>query len=311
MSEAESGLIVGINAMRLRLGKFLYHTSAHLLASVCGLNQHVVHTSEGDISIYISPQSHQAWVLLIHGFTGRKELWLQTVLKLGKHFNYLLVDLAGHGASHVAQAQQYSFKAHAKTLKELLHKLDILQLSIVANSMGCGVAAELCRLGGLTIERSIYVSPFGLDATQMKQLQYFREGTHRPFTLASRREYEHLKQSTLVKRLWIPGSVDTYLADTYIQQAKHIDFMFDCLLASDPILDWLSATPSPIDMLVDPDDKVAKMSSVHDLPPANDKVSIVWLKDFGHLPMLESPGRLATMINKRLAAHAKRSRYID
>ena len=39
------------------------------------------------------------WVVMVHGAGGSIEVWFRQVADYARHFNLLLVDLAGHGGS--------------------------------------------------------------------------------------------------------------------------------------------------------------------------------------------------------------------
>ena len=44
----------------------------------------------------IANNPHNNWVVMVHGAGGSIEVWFRQVADYARHFNLLLVDLAGH-----------------------------------------------------------------------------------------------------------------------------------------------------------------------------------------------------------------------
>lgn len=97
-------------------------------------------------------------VILIHGFTGSLEDWKEIYSELNNNFNYIGIDLVGHGKSDSpASETKYSQSAIIKSLDDLLSHLSIDKATLLGYSMG-GRAA-LCfaveypeKLNGLILE---------------------------------------------------------------------------------------------------------------------------------------------------------------
>lgn len=100
-------------------------------------------------------------LLFIHGLLGSHRDWVHLVDRLNDRHRVLAPDLFGHGASAKPMGD-YSLGAHAATLRDLLDRLDIDQVTLVGHSLGGGIAMQFCYLFPERVERLVLVSSGGL-----------------------------------------------------------------------------------------------------------------------------------------------------
>jgi pimeloyl-ACP methyl ester carboxylesterase len=102
-------------------------------------------------------------ILFIHGLTGSHRNWAHLVGELDPDHRVLAPDLFGHGASEKL-IRDYSLGAHAAILRDLLDRLDRLeieQVTLVGHSFGGGIAMQFCYLFPERVERLVLVSTGG------------------------------------------------------------------------------------------------------------------------------------------------------
>lgn len=86
------------------------------------------------------------WVVMIHGAGGSTSTWLRQVPDYARHFNLLLVDLAGHGESQdIFASDKFSFDVLADQVMEVLNHLKLEKSHFLALSIGCIVAQVIAR----------------------------------------------------------------------------------------------------------------------------------------------------------------------
>ena len=100
-------------------------------------------------------------VMFIHGLTSSHRNWVHLVQKLDTDHRVVAPDLFGHGASDKLMGD-YSLGAHAATLRDLLDRLDIDQVTLVGHSFGGGIAMQFCYLFPERVERLVLVASGGL-----------------------------------------------------------------------------------------------------------------------------------------------------
>lgn len=83
--------------------------------------------------------SERRWIVMIHGAGGSIEVWYRQITDFARHFNLLLVDLAGHGGSgEGAQARRdlFDFATQAEDVMEVVGHLGIRKAHFMGLSLG-------------------------------------------------------------------------------------------------------------------------------------------------------------------------------
>src|SRR3954469_17669372 len=84
-------------------------------------------------------------VLFVHGLLGSHRHWTQLMRALAADRRLIAPDLFGHGGSAKPRGD-YSLGSHAGTLRDLLDRLEIDQVTLVGHSLGGGIAMQFCYL---------------------------------------------------------------------------------------------------------------------------------------------------------------------
>ena len=90
------------------------------------------------------------WITFVHGAGGSSSIWFKQIREFQKHFNILLLDLRGHGASNTklknVLKQEYTFKSIAEDVLEVLNHLQIISSHFVGISLGTIVIRQLAEM---------------------------------------------------------------------------------------------------------------------------------------------------------------------
>jgi pimeloyl-ACP methyl ester carboxylesterase len=100
-------------------------------------------------------------LLFIHGILGSQKQWGHLVDRLDDNHRLIVPDLFGHGES-AKPIGDYSLGAHAATLRDLLDKLGIAQVTLVGHSLGGGIAMVFSYLFPERVDRLVLVASGGL-----------------------------------------------------------------------------------------------------------------------------------------------------
>jgi pimeloyl-ACP methyl ester carboxylesterase len=104
----------------------------------------------GRVTTYFKPGKMPV-VLLIHGNSSCKEIFLHQLSALSKHgFGILAPDLPGHGASQNARNPRriYSFPGYAAVISALLDNLDLSTVHVLGWSLGGHIGLEMLATDG-------------------------------------------------------------------------------------------------------------------------------------------------------------------
>jgi pimeloyl-ACP methyl ester carboxylesterase/membrane protein DedA with SNARE-associated domain len=105
-------------------------------------------------------------VVLLHGSPGGKHDFETVVPELAKRYRVIVPDLPGFGASE-HEIPDYSFRAHARYVIELLDTLGIDDAHIVGFSMGGGVALSLADLAPRRVRSITMLSAIGVQEMEL------------------------------------------------------------------------------------------------------------------------------------------------
>lgn len=103
-----------------------------------------------NVASLIESQQAKQWVTFVHGAGGSSSIWFKQIRDFQKHYNVLLLDLRGHGASKTtlktAFKQKYTFSALANDILEVLDHLKIEKSHFIGISMGTILIRQLAEM---------------------------------------------------------------------------------------------------------------------------------------------------------------------
>ena len=86
------------------------------------------------------------WIVLVHGAGGSIEVWFRQVADYARHFNLLLVDLAGHGGSSAESfGKGFNFNRAAEQVMEVVNHLNIGKGHFIGLSLGSIVVRIIAK----------------------------------------------------------------------------------------------------------------------------------------------------------------------
>ncbi len=107
-------------------------------------------------------------LLFVHGLGGSWQNWLENLPELARDHRVVALDLPGFGASEMP-AGPISVAGYARTLDAVCTALSIEAASVVGNSMGGFVAAELAIAHPQRVRRLVLVSAAGISSAETLQ----------------------------------------------------------------------------------------------------------------------------------------------
>ncbi len=287
------------------LGKKLYAFNNWLEKKQANLstfkNTDDKHTSSPILYSYLSnEQSQKPVMLMLHGFSADKDIWLKFAKLASQDFNVIIPDLLGHGDMPYDDQANYSAFEQAKYVCELLNHLPVNgELTIVGNSMGGMIAAIIAdqsqgaqkdsayALQTLNIAKVVLLDPAGAVSDYSKKTA---KNNDNPFYLESFDEALAFFKKAMNKPPYFPPSVYAYFAkDEYLAKQEKYKHMFSNFFNIDEFFD----TPfqhinakvilvwGQMDGLLPVADAIKWQSLVNETP--------VILPGIGHMPMVECP----------------------
>jgi pimeloyl-ACP methyl ester carboxylesterase len=242
-------------------------------------------------------------VVLIHGFASNRDIWAAIEPRLAESHRVLSLDLLGFG--HTSRfAGDYSRQAQQAMVLALMDEVGIDRASVVAHSMGSavslGLAADapdrveqLVLLGAWVFEEQVPWSfrdarqpgigegIFGVWFEEHLDLR-MRYGFYDPDSFVTEAVLEHAREG--LKR---PGARAAALATI-----RGVDLV--------GLEEQLPAIDVPVRLIHGANDPVARIAFAERLANRLPDVELFAIAECGHFPMLEAPGRTATLVGGAL-----------
>lgn len=223
------------------------------------------------------------WVVMIHGAGGSIEVWFRQVADYARHFNLLLVDLAGHGGSaNESFGRGFNFSKAAEQVMEVVNHLKIKKGHFIGLSLGSIVVRIIAKhnpqhvssmvLAGAVTKLNAKVRTMLTLATTFKRLI--------PYSLIKR----------VIAKCIIPQEKYQRSKRLFLNNARKVSF--------DSFLNWLKlgdgigkyikelfneCIPIPTLYLMGEDDKLFLPQVQQTVRNSGEHVSLVVVPDAGHV----------------------------
>ncbi|MDO8184513.1 alpha/beta hydrolase [Conexibacter sp. JD483] len=261
-------------------------------------------------------RSHQRWVrvdgrwanvislgegpplLFVHGLSGCWQNWLEQLPAFAAAgYQAIAVDLPGFGVSQLPE-REISIPAYAAFLDRLLDALEVSgPATVVGNSMGGFVAAELALAVPQRVQRLVLVAAAGISSDRAKRapmvtgaralgiVTAWAASRHEPF--ARRPRLRRLALRFVVRH---PDRLSAPLAYELMEGSGRPGFVpaLDALLRY-PLRDRLGQIVCPTLIVWGDRDQIVPVGDAHRFERLIPGARKVILPDTGHVTMLERP----------------------
>ncbi len=248
-------------------------------------------------------------ILWVHGLGGSWQNWLEQLPEFAAEHRCVALDLPGFGASPLPD-EDISIAGYGRALAGLLERLRIPRATVVGNSMGGFIAAELAISAPERVERLVLVSAAGLSTEQLKL---------RPLTTAARMSAagaawigahsDRLTRRPGTRRLLASGVMrrpDRLSAPLLAEQLRGTGRpgFIPALraLAAYPIRDRLAEIRAPTLVVWGEDDRLVPVRDADRFVELIPEAGKVVFADTGHVPQLERPEAFNEVVAEFLAA---------
>src|SRR5215217_1755554 len=225
-------------------------------------------------------------VLFLHGWASNWQIFLLNIAAVMETHRCLAIDLPGFGASEMP-SEPISIQGYAKTVDAMCDALGVECVSVVGNSMGGFIGAELALSYGTRVDRLVLVSAAGLSTEHVVRRRRLRRAGMQWVIRYPEKLSVPLAQE-LVLSFGKPGFVPALkalLEYSYRERLPQIE--------TPVLIVW-----GRNDLLVPVGDALHYQSLI------GDNARVVVFEDTGHAPMLERPSRFNELLRGFLAGEA-------
>lgn len=287
----------------LALGRAELALIERSLAASAGLRRRTVRAGDDELAVLVrAGDPALPPLVLVHGFGGDKETWLLTAPRLRRRRGLVAIDLPGHGrSSDLADADAATVRRHAGAVQAVLDALAIERAVIVGNSLGGGVALRLAADAPTRIAAMVLVASATPWTHETDEASSWAESDNPLIPGNSEEAMAAFMKRVTEKPPAVPRAVIRYVTARRSARSARLRRLFaDFIQArgADAIPGDLAAIRTPALLIHGDRDRVIEVDSSHRLARALPAAALHVLPGVGHVPQLETPGRVARIIDR-------------
>jgi pimeloyl-ACP methyl ester carboxylesterase len=244
-------------------------------------------------------------VILLHGLGGCWQNWLENIPHLAKRHRVIAPDLPGFGDSPLP-GWEVSIEAYGKVIAGLCEHLETGPVSLVGNSMGGFISAELTTANPKPVRRLVLVSAAGVSHARMYRAPAATMGrmarTAAPFFLRARGQALRrpgLRHRVFGNLFYKPAALHPELIWEITNPGIESPGLVAALqaLAGYDILDRLDDVEIPTLIVWGQDDHVVPANDALEFARLIPHAELQIFNRCGHLPMAERPQRFNRLLD--------------
>jgi abhydrolase domain-containing protein 6 len=242
-------------------------------------------------------------IVLVHGFSGYKEYWLELAARLARDHRVVLPDLPGWGESQRRDGVDYGVVAQSRRLRAFLGALALDDVVLVGHSMGGHIAGLDAADGDPRVRALALVDSAGFRFTPNAFARRVQAG-ETPFNFSDRAQFDAFMAELFASPRWLPPRVKDVLIARNVADHAFQAHMLRTISAPDAVFlleSRLAQARVPLLAVWCRGDRLLDVSSLDAIARERPDATIVKLAPCSHMPMLEQPDALARAI-RELAA---------
>jgi len=252
-------------------------------------------------------------LLFLHGWSASWQVFLLNIAAFMGTHRCLALDLPGFGYSDMP-SEPISIQGYAKTVDAMCDALGVDCVSVIGNSMGGFVGAELALSFATRVDRLVLVSAAGLSTEQVARTPSMALARVLSAGLPHAMRFEsavvrrpRLRRAAMQFAIRYPEKLSVPLAQEIVLGSGKPGFVPALkALLSYSFRERLEKIEIPVLVVWGRSDLLVPVSDAHhyqDLIGPNARVEI--FEDTGHAPMLERPTRFNALVRGFLAGESE------
>lgn len=288
------------------VGLWVYDQTAKLEAQWYGFSKRTVKLDELELVLYerqaeVAAGEQAPTLVLLHGYTASKELWLRFANHLDAGYRVLIPDLAGHGETGYHPEWSYRATAQADRIAALLHALQIDQAIVAGNSMGGMIAAHFALQYPAQTQALIVLDPAGVTPPQLSETEALFAAGQSPFEIANIGQFMRFYHLTMAQPPFAPEFVLRGVAERYIERRDAYAHIAQDFRLHDSLDERLPQISAPTLIIWGERDRILSASAAPLWQQGITKSELLLLPEIGHMPMVEQPAITAAQVEAFLA----------
>ena len=285
-------------------GQVVYQSTQRVEAALYGFDKGQVDLGDITFSLYrrSAERANAPTLLLLHGYTASKELWLRFANQIDERYNIIIPDLAGHGETGFDPQWSYSPSAQAIRLQRLLDALNIERATVIGNSMGGLIAANFALQYPQRTAGIVVIDPAGVTAPVASRAEKLFQQGQSPFEIDNWNDFQEFYAMTMAEPPYVPEFVLRSMAERYQQhKAEYIQIAED-FRNLDQLDGRLAEISVPTLIIWGSRDQLLDVSAAAVWYKGIPNAELEIFEGIGHMPMVERPAQTAERVMEFLTS---------
>jgi len=285
------------------IGGSAYRLDAQIESTLGGLHRATVAVSDSQLMSWQGgPSDATETVVMIHGYSADKTVWMRFAHHFTDRYRVLVLDLPGHGETPFDPALRYDTASQAQRVLEAMDALHIARAHIVGNSMGGFIAARLALAHPERVQTATLIDAAGVLAPQPSDMDRLLAEGRNPFEVHSRAEFDAFYAMTMAEPPWVPRMTLDWMADDYIARRESLTRIFKDFHHVGLLDDRLADIRVPVLVMWGAKDRLVHQSAADVWTRGIAGAQKIIYPDLGHMPMVEDPKRGAADVLRFISA---------
>lgn len=278
-----------------RVGSVLFEVIARIEARRSRLKSLKVPIKGMTLATYQGGSQPAPALLLLHGFSADKGVWLRFARYFVDGYRVIIPDLAGHGKNTFVSGGDYGIEAQARRMVALLDACQIDKAHVIGSSMGAYVASWLASHYPQRVLSLGLIGAAGVLLPQPNEVEELVNRGDNPFLIHSRAQFDRFFAMTMAAPPPIPEVLLAAEANLYIKRRDELAEIFSDFQDSPRMEPWLSKVQVSCLILWGREDRMVPVASAHTWLAGIPHAKLEVLEGVGHLPMIECTEQTAAL----------------
>ncbi|MGU9821543.1 alpha/beta fold hydrolase [Pseudomonas sp. LF242] len=240
------------------------------------------------LATYQGGDTHAPALLLVHGFSADKGVWLGFARHFVDAYRVIIPDLAGHGKTAFVTGGDYSIAAQARRMVALLDACQVDKVHVIGSSMGAYVASWLATHYPERVLSLGLIGAAGVNLPQPNEVEALVNSGDNPFLIRTRQQFDRFFAMTMAAPPFIPEVLLAAEAQSYIKRRAELAEIFANFSDSPRMEPWLPHVRVPSLILWGREDRMVPVASAQTWLEGIPHARLEILEGIGHLPMVEA-----------------------
>jgi abhydrolase domain-containing protein 6 len=285
-----------------RLGALLYDSYQRGMERLATAERTMVRVGEHTLPMLVAGRGEP--LLLLHGFSDRKETWLPILPALAKQHRVYVPDLPGFGAAPDLHPDRANVRDLAEVVNQLLDVLALPRAHVAGQSMGGAIAARLThdrreRVASLFLLSA--AGPVGLHPSVADA----PIATGHPLLPGDKDGFDDLLRATFHRPPPLPRAVKQHIGALWSgRHDRHVQYMQRMMSpeGDESLPHPMVPCTVPTLLAYGKSDRVVHPDNVTSYQQCFVCAEVWWMERVGHAAQFERPFALT----KRMLAHTRR-----